>query len=138
MTAGSRTLRRVAVWIALAATLTSGAAAAGAKHSAEVLWDRYGVPHVYAKSVPDMFYGFGWAQVKSHGDILLKLYAEGRGRAAEYFGPAELDSDRWMAVNDVPGRAREWLAAQTPAFREDLEAFADGMNAYAKAHPQAL
>ncbi|HEY2049577.1 MAG TPA: penicillin acylase family protein, partial [Caulobacteraceae bacterium] len=120
------------------ASLASGAALAADRHSAEVLWDRYGVPHVYAKTVPDMFYGFGWAQVKSHGDILLRLYAEGRGRAAEYFGAGELDSDRWMAINDVPGRAQAWLAAQTPAFRENLEAFANGMNAYAKAHPEAL
>jgi acyl-homoserine-lactone acylase len=138
MTACARAFRRALACAALAASLASSAAVAGDKHSAEVLWDRYGVPHVYAKSVPDMFYGFGWAQVKSHGDVLLRLYAEGRGRAAEYFGPAELDSDRWMAINDVPGRASEWLAAQTPAFRENLEAFADGMNAYAKAHPEAL
>ncbi|HSZ52809.1 MAG TPA: penicillin acylase family protein [Caulobacteraceae bacterium] len=131
-------LRQALTCLAFAASLASGAAVAGDKHSAEVLWDRYGVPHVYAKSVPDMFYGFGWAQVKSHGDVLLKLYAEGRGRAAEYFGPAELDSDRWMAINDVPGRAQSWLAAQTPAFRENLEAFAEGMNAYAKAHPETL
>jgi acyl-homoserine-lactone acylase len=85
-----------------------------------------------------MFYGFGWAQVKSHGDLVLKLYAEGRGRAAEYYGPEELESDRWMAINDVPARGETWLAAQTPEFRADLEAFADGMNAYAAAHPEAL
>jgi acyl-homoserine-lactone acylase len=85
-----------------------------------------------------MFYGFGWAQVKSHSDLLLKLYAEGRGRAAEYYGPQELESDRWMTINDVPTRSRVWLRAQTPEFRADLEAFADGMNAYAKAHPEAM
>jgi len=130
-------LKRAGLLAALL-SLHAGAAMAGARHSAEVLWDRYGVPHVYARTTPDLFYGFGWAQVKSHGDLVLKLYAEGRGRAAEYYGPGELDSDRWMAINDVPGRAKTWLAAQTPAFRADLEAFADGMNAYAAAHPEAL
>jgi acyl-homoserine-lactone acylase len=138
----SRGLRRMTAGVAfgalLAAAGATGAAAAEPKHSAEVLWDHYGVPHVYAKTVPDMFYGFGWAQVKSHGDILLKLYAQGRGRAAEYYGPAELESDRWMAINDVAARSKVWLAAQTPEFRADLEAFADGMNAYARAHPEAL
>ena len=118
--------------------LAAGGAAQAATHHAEVLWDRYGVPHVYAKSTPDLFYGFGWAQVKSHGDLLMKLYAEGRGRAAEYYGRSELESDRWMAVNDVPGRSKVWLAAQTPEFSTNLDAFAAGMNAYAKAHPEAL
>jgi len=118
--------------------ITPLAAAAQPKLSAEVLWDHYGVPHVYAKREADLFYGFGWAQVKSHGDVLLRLYAEGRGRAAEYFGSSELESDRWMAINDVPGRAKVWLEAQSPNFRADLEAFAAGMNAYAGAHPEAL
>ncbi len=124
---------------ALAVALAGGGGAAGADRlSAEVLWDHYGVPHVYAADEADLFYGFGWAQMKSHGDLVLRLYAEGRGRAAEYFGREELPSDRWMAINDVPARAQAWLAAQTPSFRADLEAFAAGMNAYAARHPEAL
>jgi acyl-homoserine-lactone acylase len=104
----------------------------------EVLWDRYGVAHVYGASVNDLFYGFGWAQARSHGDILARLYAQARGRAAEYFGAQELKNDRWMALNDVPARARQWLAQQSPEFRTHLEAFAAGINAYARAHPEAL
>lgn len=129
--------------LALAAGLAGPGAAAGAANtpgrlSAEVLWDRYGVPHVYGATEADLFYGFGWAQMKSHGDLVLKLYAEGRGRAAEYYGREELASDRWMAINDVPARAQAWLTAQNPAFRADLEAFAAGMNAYGAHHPEAL
>jgi len=104
----------------------------------EILWDRFGVAHVYANSEAGLFYGYGWAQAKSHGDVLLKLYAEGRGRAAEVWGPSELKSDRWMALNGVVERARQWTLAQTPHFRADLAAFAAGVNAYAAAHPQAL
>jgi acyl-homoserine-lactone acylase len=107
-------------------------------HGSEILWDRYGVPHVYARSLTDLFYSFGWAQIRSHGDIIARLYAEARGRAAEYFGPEELENDRWMVTNDVPARAQVWLKAQEPSFRQNLEAFAAGMNAYARAHPEAL
>jgi len=39
----------------------------------EILWDRFGVAHVYAKSEAGLFYGYGWAQAQSHGDVLLKL-----------------------------------------------------------------
>jgi acyl-homoserine-lactone acylase len=104
----------------------------------EVLWDRYGVGHVYARSVTDLFYGFGWAQAHSHGDLLARLYAEARGRAAEYYGVDELKNDRWMAINDVPGRAQRWLAQQSPAFRANLEAFAAGISAYAATHPNEM
>jgi len=103
-------------------------------HGSEVLWDRYGVAHVYAKSERDLFYGFGWAQAHSHGNILARLYAQARGRSAEYYGPEGLNSDRWIAIHDVPARARKWLAQQSGPFRANLEAFAAGANAYEVAH----
>ena len=108
----------------------------------EILWDKFGVPHVYAKSVPDMFYCFGWAQAEAHGDLLLHVMGESRGRGAEYFGPGISDNniktDRWIWTNDVPKRAEVWLAAQTPEFRGYLEAFAAGINGYAEKHSEAL
>jgi acyl-homoserine-lactone acylase len=128
----------------LAACLTLGLAAQGQALAAakapgnEILWDRYGVAHVYAKDTAGLFKGYGWAQTASHGDALLKLYAQARGRAAEYYGPSELKNDRWMAVNNVPARSEVWFRQQTPEFRKYLEAFADGVNAYAAAHPDKL
>lgn len=127
----------------LAAALSGTAAAAATQtyrptHGSEILWDRYGVAHVYARSVTDLFFEFGWAQARSHGDLLAKLYAEARGRAAEVYGRAELANDRWMAVNDVPERAQRWLDEQTPRFRSYLAAFAAGIDAYARTHPDTL
>ena len=122
----------------LVASSSSAFAAYRPAHGSEILWDRYGVAHVYAKSVTDLFYCFGWAMAHSHGDILARLYAQARGRAAEYYGAEELKNDRWMAINEVPARARVWLGEQSPAFRANLEAFAAGINAYASAHPDAL
>src|SRR5580658_1201495 len=123
--------------ILLAILTPAGALAAPGAHG-EILWDKYGVGHVYAGSERGLFFGYGWAQAKSHGDVLARLYAEGRGRAAEIWGPSEAKSDRWMAINGVPERAKVWLVAQPPTFRADLEAFAAGINAYAAAHPDAL
>jgi acyl-homoserine-lactone acylase len=122
----------------LALSLASQGQAATAAKGNEILWDRYGVAHVYAKDTAGLFKGYGWAQTASHGDALLKLYAQARGRAAEYYGPAELKNDRWMAVNDVPARSETWLKQQTPEFKRYLEAFAAGINAYAAAHPDKL
>jgi acyl-homoserine lactone acylase PvdQ len=56
----------------------------------EILWDKFGVAHVYAKSVEDMFYCYGYAQAQSHGDLLLHVYGESRGRAAEISAPLVL------------------------------------------------
>jgi acyl-homoserine-lactone acylase len=108
----------------------------------EILWDKWGVPHVFAKSVPDMFYGYGWAMTEAHGDLMLHTYGNSRGRAAEYFGPGVQDrnlrNDRWVLLNEIPQRSEEWLAQQTPEFRSYLDAFAAGVNGYAAKHPEAI
>jgi acyl-homoserine-lactone acylase len=112
--------------------------AASPQKGTEILWDKFGVAHVYARSTEDLFYGYGWAQTQSHGNLLLKLYGESRGRAAEYFGPSGLANDHWVRTNGVPQRSAQWLAQQTPEFRSYLEAFAKGINDYAAKNPGAL
>jgi len=127
----------------LALALIPLATAAVPQKGTEILWDKYGVAHVYAKSTEDLFYGYGWAQAQSHGDLLLHLYGESRGRAAEYFGlsnlqAANLQADDWVWTNGVPARAAQWLQQQTPEFRSYLGVFAKGINDYAAKHPEAL
>lgn len=118
--------------------ITSSAFGASPQKGTEILWDRFGVAHVYAKTAEDLFYGYGWAQAQSHGDLLLHLYGDSRGRGAEYFGPSSTANDEWVWTNSIPQRSAQWLAQQTPEFRSYLEAFAKGINDYAAQHPQAL
>ena len=104
----------------------------------EILWDSFGVPHIYAKTEAGTFYGFGYAQAQSHGDLLLHMYGESRGKAAEYWGASFESQDKWIAANDVPSRSIAWYKAQKPQMRADLDAFAAGINAYAAAHPDKI
>lgn len=125
----------------LAALLLGGtafAAPASGAGEGEILWDSFGVPHVYAKTEAGVFHGFGYAQAQNHGNLLLRLFGEARGRAAEYWGEKYEAGDKWLIANDVPTRAAAWYKAQRPAFRADLDAFAAGINAYAAAHPDKL
>ena len=104
----------------------------------EILWDKYGVPHIFAPDRESMFYAHGWAQAQAQGNLLLLLYGESRGRAAEYWGPTHLALDRWVQLNEVPDRARTWYDAQDPVFRKYLDEFARGINDYAAAHPDSI
>ena len=121
---------------ALLAGCTSPSPAGGA--ATEILWDRYGVPHIYAASDADAFLGYGYAQMASHGNLILKLYGEARGRAAEYWGPSHLDSDRFVRTMGIPARATTWYRQLSPAMRANLAAFAAGANRYVKEHPEAI
>jgi len=113
--------------------MSVGNPAAGLERT-EILWDSWGVPHVYGKDAEGLFRAFGWAQMQSHGDLILRLYGQARGRAAEYFGEKYLESDRYVRTMGIPARAREWYEAQNPTMRGYLDAFAAGINTYAKEH----
>lgn len=100
----------------------------------EILWDTWGVPHIYAKDSADLLCAYGWAQMHNHGDLILRLYGQARGRAAEYWGESYLEDDRLLRLMGVPQRSQSWYEAQSPEFRTYLDAFIAGMNAYAERH----
>lgn len=104
----------------------------------EILWDTYGVPHIYGKDVQSLFHAFGWAQMHSHGNLLLRLYGQARGRAAEYWGENYVESDQWVRTMGVPSRAQQWYDAQNPTFRNYLNAFAAGINTYTQNHAELI
>jgi len=104
----------------------------------ELIWDTYGIPHIFAGDDVGAFRALGWAQMESHGDLLLKLYAQARGQGAEHFGEELLASDKWVRTNGIPARGDEWFRKQTPEFKANISAFAAGINAWATEHPSAL
>ncbi|HWE48174.1 MAG TPA: penicillin acylase family protein [Bryobacteraceae bacterium] len=125
------------VAVLTAALLSSSSSFAAGK--TEILWDQYGVPHIFATDREAMFHAHGYAQMENLANLLLRLYGESRGRAAEYWGgDKNLELDRWLQLNGVPERAKAWYDAQDPVFRKYLDAFAAGINDYGKAHPDAI
>ncbi|MBD0304451.1 MAG: acylase, partial [Tolypothrix sp. T3-bin4] len=49
-----------------------------------------------------------------------------------------LESDKWVLTMGVPERAGSWYSAQNRAFRSYLDAFATGINTYAKEHSDLI
>ena len=104
----------------------------------EIVWDNWGVPHIVATKNNDAFYAFGWAQMRSHADLLLKLYAVARGRGAEIFGESYLPADRLVRTLGIPKLAEKWYLEQDSDFRKNLDSFAAGINDFARQHPEAI
>ena len=109
-----------------------------AQNQTEILWDTWGVPHVYGKDNVSLFRAFGWSQTQSHGDLILRLYGQARGQAAEYWGKTYLDSDRYARTMGIPTRAQQWYEAQSPEMQSYLDAFAAGINAYVEENPDQI
>src|SRR5215216_1213075 len=79
----------------------------------EILWDTWGTPHIYAEDAPGLFYAFGWAQAHNHGDVLLRLYAQARGRGAEVYGEEFLGWDRITRTMGLHTRGTIWYEQQS-------------------------
>ena len=134
------TLQRVTLPLVLAGTLTfvRPASAAIPARGTEILWDRYGIPHIFAPDRASLFYAYGYAQMEAHSELLIRLYTQARGRAAEFYGERYLDSDRWVRINGIPERAKQWAAQQSPEFSPLLAAFVQGLNAWGEEHSASL
>lgn len=109
-----------------------------AQTETEILWDVWGVPHIFADTTEGLYFAFGWAQMHNHGDLILRLYGEARGQAAEYWGESLLEQDVALHTAGLPEIASIWLQAQSPDVQGWLKSFSDGMNAYAEVHPEAV
>ena len=97
--------------------------------------DEWGIPHVRAQSVHDVFVGQGFAHAM---DRLWQMDASRKqmeGRWAEWVGAAGLPADR-LARRVRAGAAsiRDYQALGADA-RAMVDAYAAGVNAYLRSHP---
>ncbi|KIQ22918.1 PbsX family transcriptional regulator [Variovorax paradoxus] len=108
----------------------SSFAVPGLEKPAEVLVDRWGVPHLYAGTLYDAFVAQGFIAARDRLWQMDLWRKRGLGEMAKDFGPAWVESDR--AARAVLYRGdmyREWLAYGSDAKRV-AEAFTAGVNAY--------
>lgn len=95
----------------------------------EIVRDGQGVPHVFAASEEDAWFGLGFVHAQDRLAQMLWLRRLARGRTAEILGPAGLPADRLARVLDLGGLAdAEWERAD-PKRRTWLEAYSRGVNA---------
>ncbi len=130
--------RAIVASLILVSSTVAPTAAGATTAQTEILWDRWGTPHIYASSSEEAFRAFGWAQTQSHGNLLLRLLAQARGRAAEYLGPDYLASDQDTRLLAIPQDGERLYNLQSPKFKTYLTAFADGINTYAAQNPGAI
>ena len=100
----------------------------------DIHWDQYGVPHIYAGNLQDLYYAIGYvhAQDRLWQITLTQLASE--GRLAEFFGKELLSIDifqRTIGFWDIARKLERQLPDST---RRLLQAYADGVNEYVSIH----
>ena len=105
---------------------------------AKIDWDTWGVPHITARNEKDLFFAQGWAEMKMHANLVLQLYGTSRGKAAEYWGSQYESSDELIHNLGLRQLVVSYRETQAPELKQIMRYFTEGMNAYAKANPEAI
>ena len=66
------------------------------KDSTEVIYDKYGIPHIYAKSGKDAYFALGYAHAQERLFQMEMLRRLSRGKLSEILGPKLLPIDKKM------------------------------------------
>jgi acyl-homoserine-lactone acylase len=137
-------------WGAITETLTAGTEvspdsteqAKAVKSEPEILWDEFGIPHIYGTDLPTVVRGYGYVQMENHAELILQNIAKARGRAAEYFGPGlnnqNVAIDEQVITYGIPKRSEEWVGQSDLLQRKLIDSFVAGANEYAERHLNSI
>jgi len=111
----------------------------GLKQSVDVIRDQWGVPHIYAQNVDDLFFAQGFVMAQDRLWQMEMWKRTRQGRLAEILGPAAVQADRntRMTMYRGPMDEREFNSYH-PEGRRIFTAYVNGINAFIKQNADNL
>ena len=110
----------------------------GLEQPVEILRDRWGVAHIYAQTVHDLFFGQGFVAAQDRLYQIEIWRRTGAGELAEVFGQEYVSRDRIARLVRYRGDLEAEWASYSPHSREIAEAFTSGINAYVRQNRDRL
>ncbi len=108
----------------------------GLKEPVEVLYDGYGVPHIYAQNEEDAYYALGYVHAQDRLFQMEMIRRAAGGRLAEILGPDLVKTDKLFRTLGINKFAREhaqrYLSADTASFQKAAIAYQKGINQFIK------
>ena len=95
----------------------------------EIVWDKLGIPHVYAKTIEDAYRGMGYAAGYERLWQIHLSCAYANGEASALLGERFLTQDSLQKAFNVPGKLDELPSSEGDYI---AEAYLQGLNAYVR------
>lgn len=108
----------------------AGSPSQSGKGEVRIVRDGYGVPHIYADSNFELFYGYGYAVAQDRLFQMEMLKRTTTGRVAEVLGPDYVDLDKQIRTGFDPESIKRQLKALDRQDADIFEGYAAGMNAW--------
>lgn len=107
--------------------------------SIKIARDSFGVPHIIAKTDAEVAYGLAWAQCEDDFVTMQELMAACKGLLGQIKGKDGITADfgiQFMGLKEIA--EEKYSNDVTGDFKHYLESFVEGVNNYAKIHPQKV
>jgi acyl-homoserine-lactone acylase len=128
----------LAVLTALSACWPVGAdSSAALAEQVTIRRDTYGVPHILAKTEEAAAFAMGYAQAEDHCVELARRLVGARGEEAKLTG-AGAEGDFECKRYDIYDGAKKQLDGLPPLLKQQLNAYAAGVNRYVEQHRKEL
>ncbi|PSB02012.1 penicillin acylase family protein [Merismopedia glauca] len=106
----------------------------GLQSEVKIERDRFGIPQIYASSTHDLAMAQGFIHAQDRFWQMDFWRHIGSGRLSEIFGKSQLETDRYLRTMGWARVAKLELQQLSPATQSNLQAYADGVNAYLVTH----
>ncbi|CAH0996623.1 Glutaryl-7-aminocephalosporanic-acid acylase [Emticicia aquatica] len=105
----------------------------------KIVRDKWGVPHIYAKTDAEVSYGLAWANAEDDFKTMQLTLLAGKGMVGQLRGKDGATIDYVVALL----RCREVVDEQydkvlSPEYKALIEGYVAGINAYAAKHPEEV
>lgn len=121
------------------AFLTSSIYAQFDPNKIDIVRDKYGVPHIFAKTDPEVAYGLAYAHSEDDFATIQEIVMAGKALMGQYQGKKGASTDYIIHLLRIPELIEERYERDlSPDFKKLLEGYCAGLNAYAAKHPQEV
>ncbi len=130
----------VAIFLATWEPLTAVRAEAPPARAYDVVIkrDKFGVPHIFGKTDPDVAYGIAYAHAEDDFATLQEVVAMTRGRLGAMTGADGAKGDFALYFTDARATVNRDYDKQPADVRALLDGYASGLNKYAERHPDEV
>ncbi len=110
---------------------------AGLDGEVNIYRDAYGIPHIYASNLHDLFFAQGYVHAQDRFWQMDFWRHIGSGRLSEMFGDAQVETDAFLRTMGWEYLAEQEIASSSSEAISILSAYSDGVNAYLADHSGA-
>ena len=104
----------------------------------DIVRDSFGVPHIFAKTDPEVSYGLAWAQAEDDFKSMQEVILPAKGMMGKVMGKKGAAGDYAFALFRCREITEERWNTLSPEFLRLIDGYIQGINAYAKGHPAEL